>query len=138
MKIKLKQLIHFLKIVWADTDVVRLAISCDISRRPLILHDLQPPVLCRYLAIFFKLNESTCIVVQENIATLEVPVDHIQCHYNLSCDRLRSLLSKEINQIKRNKCHLLDQGIFPWKEAEILLLVQKKRVIYLSLLSKVD
>ncbi len=30
--------------------------------------------------------------MQENIATLEVLADHIQCHYNLSCDRLRSLL----------------------------------------------
>ena len=30
-------------------------------------------------------------------------MDHIQCHYNLSCDRLRSLLSKEINQIKQEK-----------------------------------
>ena len=34
-----------------DTSMVRLATSCDISRQPLMLHDLQPAVLCRYLRL---------------------------------------------------------------------------------------
>ena len=37
-----------------DTDFVRLATSCDINRRPLILQDLQPPLLCRYLRVCFN------------------------------------------------------------------------------------
>ncbi|KAI9556663.1 hypothetical protein GHT06_016453 [Daphnia sinensis] len=35
----------------SDTDLVRLAISSDINRRPVILHDLQPSVICRFLRL---------------------------------------------------------------------------------------
>lgn len=34
-----------------DSDLVRLAISTDINRRPVILHDLQPSVICRFLRL---------------------------------------------------------------------------------------
>lgn len=35
----------------SDTDLVRLAVSSDINRRPVILHDLQPSVICRFLRL---------------------------------------------------------------------------------------
>ena len=37
-------------------------------------------------------NEFLYFLLQENIGTLEVLADHSQCHYNLSCHRLRGLL----------------------------------------------
>ena len=47
-----------------ENDTLRLTTSCDISRRPLVLHDLQPPVLCRYLRLTYTarpgLGASNC------------------------------------------------------------------------------
>lgn len=47
-----------------DTDLVRLAVSSDINRRPVVLHDLQPPLVCRFLRLTITgrqgLSASSC------------------------------------------------------------------------------
>jgi baculoviral IAP repeat-containing protein 6 len=47
-----------------DTDLVRLAVSSDINRRSIFLHDLQPPLVCRFLRLTITgrqgLSASSC------------------------------------------------------------------------------
>lgn len=47
-----------------DTDLVRLTVSSDINRRPVVLHDLQPPLVCRFLRLTITgrqgLSASSC------------------------------------------------------------------------------
>lgn len=49
-----------------DTDFVRLATSSEINKRPLVLHDLQPPLICRFVRLTVSgrhgLNATNCKV----------------------------------------------------------------------------
>ena len=38
----------------SENDVIRLTTSNDIHRRPLVLHDIQPPLICRYIRVIFQ------------------------------------------------------------------------------------
>lgn len=47
-----------------DVDFVRLATSSEINRRPLVLHDLQSPLVCRFIRLTVTgrhgLNATSC------------------------------------------------------------------------------
>lgn len=107
-----------------DQDAVKLVFDSDIAVKNLIMTDIQPPPLCRYLKITtigrYGMSAMKCKIPlgwffgeiaeianeQASIATLTDLHQDIMCRFRLAAGKLTDLLNVYLDQYNGNAAHM--------------------------------
>ncbi|XP_047537096.1 baculoviral IAP repeat-containing protein 6 [Vanessa atalanta] len=114
--------------IWSvgeETDCVKLAFATDIATKHLVLTDIQPPPLCRYMKITtigrYGMSAMKCKIplgwfygeiaefanVQASINALKALYEDLSCRFRLATGKLMDLLNPYLDLYNGNAAHMM-------------------------------
>ncbi|XP_059058319.1 baculoviral IAP repeat-containing protein 6 [Achroia grisella] len=108
-----------------ETDCVKLAFATDIATKHLVLTDIQPPPLCRYMKITtigrYGMSAMKCKIplgwfygeiaditnVQASVNALNALYQDLTCRFRLATGKLMDLLNPYLQMYNGNAAHMM-------------------------------
>ncbi|XP_061384581.1 baculoviral IAP repeat-containing protein 6 isoform X3 [Danaus plexippus] len=108
-----------------ETDCVKLAFASDIATKYLVLTDIQPPPLCRYIKITtigrYGMSAMKCKIplgwfygeivditnVQASVNALKALYEDLSCRFRLATGKLIDLLNPYLDLYNGNAAHMM-------------------------------
>ncbi|RVE55239.1 hypothetical protein evm_000137 [Chilo suppressalis] len=112
-------------VIGEETDCVKLAFATDIATKHLVLTDIQPPPLCRYMKITtigrYGMSAMKCKIplgwfygeiaeianVQPSVNALNALQQDLSCRFRLATGKLMDLLNPYLELYNGNAAHMM-------------------------------